>query len=62
MKLKKSIVIPIFKKGDKCSPNNYRPISLISHVGKVFERIVVKVLTNYLNAMDFYNKNQHGFI
>jgi hypothetical protein len=31
-----SIIIPVFKKGDVNEPKNYRGISLVSHVGKLF--------------------------
>ena len=58
---KTSKVVPIFKGGDRCAPQNYRPISLTSHIGKVFERIVVKTLAHYLDSMKLYNSNQHGF-
>ena len=40
-----STVIPIHKKGSRASVENYRPISLTSHICKVFERIEVKELT-----------------
>ena len=45
-----------FKKGDKSDVCNYRPISLISIVGKAFERIVFRHVQNYLlsNAL-IYN-------
>ena len=39
---KKAIVMPLYKKDDKHLPSNYRPISLLSCVGKVFERIIFK--------------------
>ena len=59
--LKTSRVVPIFKGGDRCAPDNYRPISLTSHISKLFERIVVKEIVQYLNSMDLFNRNQHGF-
>ena len=59
--LKQSKVIPIHKGGDKCCPENYRPISLTSHISKIFERIIVKNMVAYLNSMQLYDKNQHGF-
>jgi hypothetical protein len=39
---KLQFINPIFKKGDKTKAENYRPISLTSHVIKIFERIVRK--------------------
>ena len=37
---KEANVTPLFKKGDRHIPNNYRPISLISCIGKVMERVI----------------------
>jgi hypothetical protein len=42
------IEIAIFKKGDASLPSNNRPISLISCVGKIMERVVYKNVYNYL--------------
>ena len=39
---RKGLIIPVFKKGDKKKCNNYRGIILISHVAKIFERILEK--------------------
>ena len=39
---KKAIVTPIFNKGDKSLPSNYRPVSLLSSCGKILERIIFK--------------------
>ena len=41
-------VIAILKKGDASLPSNYRPISLISCVGKIMERVVYTNVYNYL--------------
>ena len=42
-------VTPVFKKGVKSDLNNYRPISVIRAVSKVFEKIVYDQLCQYLN-------------
>ena len=52
---------PIFKKGDKSDPSNYRPISLTSHLIKIFERVIRKRLVSHLEANNLLSKNQHGF-
>ena len=54
-------VMPLFKKGDKNDVSNYRPISLISCVGKLFERVVFKHLSNYFNENKLLYKYQAGF-
>ena len=55
-------VTPIFKKGDPSKPSNYQPISLLSCLGKLFERCVHKYLYNYLNDNRLLTKYQSGFI
>ena len=59
--MKLGLVIPVFKGGNRCLAENYRPISLTSHISKLFERIVVRALTAYLNSANLFNCNQHGF-
>ena len=54
-------VIPIFKKGDNSSPENYRPVSLLSCIGKIFERVVFKYVYNYLHENDLLYNLQAGF-
>ena len=58
---KTSYVCPIHKKGDQISPGNYRPISLTSHIIKVFERVVRGKIVQFLEANQIISKNQHGF-
>ena len=38
--LKEQSIVPIYKKDSKAKPENYRPVSLTSHILKLFERIV----------------------
>ena len=54
-------ITPIFKKGRKSDPSNYRPISLTSQVGKLMERIIKKTLTTYLEDSGILSNQQHGF-
>src|SRR5215469_3088445 len=49
-------ITPIFKKGDRKMPNNYRPISLTSIVGKIFEAMLTNRLVAHLEE-----RNLHGF-
>ena len=55
-------VMPVFKKGDKFQPCNYRPISLISCIGKSFERILFKNVYNHLIENSLVYKYQSGFL
>ncbi len=43
-------VTPVFKKGDRTNPGNYRPISLTSIVGKILEGIVVDSIVEFLEG------------
>ena len=54
-------VNPIFKKGDKPSIVNYRPISLLPICGKGFEKIIFDNLYSYLNLNNLITINQSGF-
>ncbi|KAK3099985.1 hypothetical protein FSP39_012969 [Pinctada imbricata] len=59
---KKALIMPIYKKDDKHLPSNYRPISLLSTVGKVFERCVFKYLYNYMIENKLFYEFQSGFL
>ena len=58
---KKQFIAPIFKKGNKTDPANYRPISLTSHVIKIFERVIRNQLVNFLETNKLISAKQHGF-
>lgn len=54
-------VIPIFKKGSVDDPNNYRPISLIPILSKIFEYLLKNQITDYFQTNSLINPNQFGF-
>ena len=56
-----SHVFPLHKKESKALPENYRPISLTSHIIKIYERIIRKKLVTYLELNRFICDKQHGF-
>ena len=58
---KQANVTPVHKKKDKQLVENYRPISLLPILSKIFERIVFKNLYNHLVANNLISKNQSGF-
>ena len=58
---KSAKVTPLFKQGSSNDRNNYRPISVISAVAKVFERIIYDQIYAYLSEHDILSKSQSGF-
>ena len=59
--LKLAKVKPLYKKGDKCCLNNYRPISLLPTLSKIFERVMYKQLYQYFNENKLLCEQQYGF-
>ena len=52
---------PLFKQGERLDLNNYRPISVIPVVAKVFERIIYDQLYDYLTENNLISSHQSGF-
>ena len=60
-KLRTSRTVPIFKSGDPFSTDNYRPISLLSQLSKILEKIVSIQLVNHLDRNKILYEHQYGF-
>ena len=54
-------VIPLHKKGALSDPGNYRPISILPQLSKIFERHIHSHLMAYLDQNDLLYKHQSGF-
>ena len=60
-RFKEAHVIPLFKKGSKLDPRNYRPVSILSVMSKILERAVHVQLGEYLERRSILFQNQSGF-
>ena len=57
----KSIIVPIYKKGDANIPDNYRGIALTSVLSKVYTHILKKRLTGWAEQEEKILEQQAGF-
>lgn len=60
--LKGALVHPIYKSGDRDSVGNYRPISVLSVVSKILEKLINYRLVQFLDKYNLIADNQFGFI
>lgn len=60
--LKKALVHPIHKNGARDSIGNYRPISVLTVVSKILEKVLNTRLINFLEKNNLIAKNQFGFL
>ena len=52
---------PLFKKGETDDPNNYSPISVLPIAMKVFEKVVHRQVTDFLDENHLLSNSQSGF-
>ena len=57
--LKNAIISPVHKKGAKTSKDNYRPVSILSNISKIYERLLFKQISEYFEPI--LSKFQCGF-
>ena len=54
-------VVPLFKKGEKNLPTNYRPISLLPVLSKIAEKVIAEQMYGYFEKNGLFPKKQYGF-
>ena len=59
--LKKAVITPLFKKGDKLNIENYRPISKLPILSKIFEKAIKARLVKFIDETKILCKTQFGF-
>ena len=60
-RLKYATVLPVYKKGDKNRVSNYRPISILTSISKIFEKVMYSSLLKHLNDNSILSNHQFGF-
>lgn len=55
-------MVPIYKKGDPSNIKNYRPVSLLPSLSKVFERAIYNRLYKYFDTFNILSKHQYEFL
>ena len=58
--LKSARVIPLYKKNDKTEVGNYRPVSILSIISKIFERVIYDQVVDYLDDKKLLYSFQSG--
>ena len=60
-RLKTAVVTPVYKKGKKDIISNYRPVSVLNVISKLYERVVYNRTVSFVEKHSILYKNQYGF-
>ena len=60
-KLKQAKITPIYKTGDELECGNYRPISLLSNINRIFEKLMFNRVKAFISKHDILCSSQYGF-
>jgi hypothetical protein len=60
-RLKYAIIVPVHKKGDKNMVFNHRPISILTSINKIFEKVMYNRLLKHLNDSSILSNHEFGF-
>jgi hypothetical protein len=58
---KHAYVTPVYKKGIRSDPSNYRPIAITSVIPKIFEKILYNQLINHFESNNLLSSSQYGY-
>ena len=58
---KRANITPLFKRGSRSEPGNYRLTSLTSYLGKILQAIIKDDILHHLTVHSLINDSQHGF-
>ena len=59
---RRGIVTPVYKKGLRSAPANYRPITQGSVVCSILEKLLTRHISNYIASNRLFHPSQHGFV
>ena len=59
--LKSATLLPLYKNGDKTEPDHYNPISLLSCISKLFEKLIFKPISKFAAKNSLIDMHQFGF-
>ena len=52
--LKQGDIAPVYKKNNKCEKENYRPVSILSNLSKIYEKLIYNQLYDYFDLKHYF--------